>query len=89
MISTIRTHEAVSKQTIGRWIMLIMMKAGIHTSFKPHSTRRAAATSMANLRGVPMQQIVKTAGWANARTFAKYYNKPITNQCNSSLHDIM
>jgi len=65
-----------------------MLKAGIHTSFKPHSTL-AAATSMANLHGVHMQQIVKTAGWASSRMFAKYYNKPITNQCNSSLNDIM
>ena len=88
MISTIKLHGAVSKLTLGGWIKLIILKAGIHTSFKPHSTR-ASTTPMANLREVPMQQIVKTAGWTNARTFAKYYNKPITDQCNSSLNDIM
>jgi len=33
IISTIRPHGAVSKQTIGQWMKLIMLKAGIHTSF--------------------------------------------------------
>ncbi|XP_053391151.1 uncharacterized protein LOC128553980 [Mercenaria mercenaria] len=76
LVSTIKPHKAVSKSTIARWVKLVLLKSGIDKSFKPHSTR-AAVTSLAKLKGVPLQTIIKTAGWANANMFAKFYNKPI------------
>lgn len=88
MISTIKPHRAASKQTLCRWIKMILLKAGINESFKPHSTR-PASSSMAKMCGIPLQIIMKSAWWANAKTFAKYYNKPISNNCNSSLQDII
>ena len=88
LVSTIKPHGAASKQTICRWIKLIMHKAGVHQSFKPHSTR-AAASSMAKMCGVPLQAIIKSAGWSNAKTFAKYYHKPLSNQEEKSMQDIL
>ena len=76
LISTIKPHGRVSQQTVSRWIKLTMHNAGIPNTFKPHSTR-AASTSKAFGKGVPLPIIIKTAGWNNARTFAKYYNKPL------------
>ncbi|XP_045161322.2 uncharacterized protein LOC123526296 [Mercenaria mercenaria] len=76
LVRTIKPHKAVSKSTIARWVKLVLLKSGIDKSFKPHSTR-AAATSLAKLKGVPLQTVIKTAGWANANMFAKFYNKPI------------
>ena len=38
---------------------------------------RGAATSKANLSGVPIHDILKVAGWANEKTFARFYNKPL------------
>ena len=76
LISTIKLHKPASKSTIGHWIKLDLLKAGISQDFKPQSTQ-AAATSVAKLKGVPLQMIVKTAGWSNAKTFAKFYDKPI------------
>jgi len=76
LISTIKPYGAASKQTVSRWIKLSMQKAGVHDCFKPHSTR-AASSSMANQRGVSLDTIAKSAGWTGARTFAKYYNKPL------------
>ena len=76
MISTIKPHKAASQNTISRWVKLILSKAGIDRSFTTHSTR-AAASSMAKLKGVPLQTIMRSAGWSNAKTFAKFYEKPL------------
>ena len=44
LISTVKPHNSVSKQTISRWIKLIMSKAGIPDIFKPHSKRAASVS---------------------------------------------
>ena len=76
LISTIRPHKAVSKDTVSRWIKYVMQKAGVDTRYKPHSVR-GATTSKAKQLGVPLQSIIKTAGWASAKVFASHYDKPI------------
>ena len=46
--------------------------------FKPHSTR-AAATSKAFLKSVPLiEHILSDVGWSSSDTFAKFY-KPVIN----------
>ena len=53
--------------------------AGIDTTvFTPHSTR-AASTSKAKARSVPTDIIMSLAGWLNATTFQRFYNKEIIN----------
>ena len=53
-----------------------MTSAGVDTTiFKPHSTR-TAATSRAKSASVPIQEILKTAGWSSSRCFDKFYDKP-------------
>ena len=44
-------------------------------TFKPHSTR-AAAASKAKTVSVPIKEILDTAGWSSERTFDRFYNKP-------------
>ena len=59
-----------------------MKDAGINTSvFKPHSTR-GAATSTAKAANVPIHEIMNTAGWRSDSTFAKFYDRPVTNESN-------
>ena len=54
-----------------------MKDAGVDvTQFKPHSTR-AASTSKAKAAAVPIQEILKTAGWSSSRCFDRCYNKPV------------
>ena len=54
-----------------------MTSAGVDTTIlKPHSTR-AAATSKAKTASVPIQEILKTAGWSSSRCFDKFYDKPV------------
>ena len=77
LISYVRPHHAVSKDTIARWVRTVMMGAGLDVAiFKPHSTR-SAATSKAKRACVPLTDILKHAGWSNHRTFDRFYNKPV------------
>lgn len=59
-----------------------MKDAGINTTvFKPHSTR-GAATSAAKAAKIPIHEIMNTAVWHSDSTFAKFYDRPITNESN-------
>ena len=76
-ISYIEPHDAVSKDTLARWIKEVLTMAGINTSvFKAHSTR-AASVSAASAGMVPTSEIIERASWTNEATFRKYYRKPI------------
>ena len=77
LISYCKPHKPVSKDTIARWIKIVMYRAGIDIKiFKPHSVR-AASASKAKLMDVPITDIMKSAGWSNKQTFSKYYDKEI------------
>ena len=79
-ISFIQPHKGVSRDTISRWTKNVMKAAGIDTSkFTSHSTR-AAVSSKAKDRDIPLDVILSTAGWASANTFYKFYSKPILDQ---------
>ena len=78
-ISFNRPYKSVSRSTISRWIKAVLREAGIDISiFKAHSTR-AAACSNAKLIGVPIDHILKTAGWANVTSFSKFYDRIVDN----------
>jgi hypothetical protein len=75
-LSYSKKHNPVSKSTISRWIKTTLYKAGIQQCFTAHSTR-TASTSSAFYSAVPIEDILKQAGWSSDLTFAKYYKKPI------------
>jgi len=78
-ISYTKPHGSVSRDTIARWIKVVMARAGIDiTQFTAHSVR-AAVTSKAKLT-VPLEEIMQKAGWTNKSTFAKYYDKNILQE---------
>ena len=88
-ISTVKPHKAVSKDTISRWIKVTLGLAGIDGNvFKPHSTR-AAATSAAKRKGVIVSDILNVAGWSNEKTFARFYNKPLSSNADVFSHAII
>ena len=79
-ISYNRPFRRVSRETISRWVKLVLTDAGIDTlRFKPHSTR-AASTSAASNVSVSLDDILQTAGWSSESTFAKFYYKPIVKE---------
>lgn len=76
-ISFQKPHKPVSRDSISRWIKKVLLEAGIDTSmFKAHSTR-AASSSAAKRDCVPIEEIMKSAGWSNSNTFHKFYDKII------------
>lgn len=79
-ISFLKPHAPVAKDTVSRWLKQTLSTAGIDmTIFTPHSTR-AASTSAASRAKVPIDSILKTAGWTQMSTFARYYNKPVSTE---------
>ena len=76
-VSYIKPYKVVSSSTISRWLKTILYLSGIDVlKFKSHSVR-GATTSKAKSCGVPIQDILKVAGWTNEKTFASFYDKPI------------
>lgn len=72
-----KPHKRASRDTIRRWIQQMMVKAGIDINvYKPHSVRSAAA-SKAKANNASLAEIMQTAGWSSAATFAKFYDREI------------
>lgn len=81
-ISYIKPHRSVHKETISRWIKRVLSASGIDTSkYKAHSTR-AASSSAAVRSNLRLRDLMQAAGWKNASTFAKFYNKNIESDSN-------
>ena len=77
-ISFHRPFHPVTCSTLSRWIKRVMYEAGIDTDiFTAHSTR-AASSSAARESDLPLDDILKTAGWTNALTFKKFYDKTVS-----------
>jgi integrase len=80
LVSFVKPHKAVTKDSIARWVKSILKQAGIDTDkFTCHSTR-AASTSCVKAAGLNLPQIMQSAGWSNSSTFAKFYDKNIETE---------
>ena len=77
-ISYSKPHKPVQAATISRWIRNMLVKAGVDSNFKAHSTR-AASTSAAKNRGVTTKDIMCAADWSRESTFQRFYYKPVDN----------
>ena len=74
-ISYFKPHNKVCAQTISRWIVATIRECGISKNFLAHSTRSAAVSKAKT--NTDLTTIIKAAGWANSKVFAKFYNKPV------------
>lgn len=84
-IGGIAPHKGISRDSLARWLKTIMQQTGIDTQvFSPHSTR--AASTSAGFQRVPLDTILRTAGWSSDCMFRKFYNKPIVS-CSAILGD--
>jgi integrase len=66
---------AASKDTIARWLKELLIEAGIN-NYGAHSFRGASSSAMLRL-GCPIDKILEAAGWSNASTFQRFYNRPV------------
>ena len=79
LISFIKPHKGVSKDTIARWIRAVLHLSGIDTVKYSAGSVRSAAASKARSLHVPIMHIMAKAGWSREATFAKYYDKEIVS----------
>ena len=83
-----KPHKKASRDTIRRWIQQLIIKAGIDINvYKPRSVRLAAA-SKAKAANASLVEIMQTAGWSSAATFAKFYDQEI-EQCSSFADSVL
>ena len=81
-VTLLAPHTAAVTDTISRWLKETLARAGVDTSvFTAHSTR-SASTSAAKDSGTPINVIMSAAGWTNASTFAKFYQKTTDTEKN-------
>ena len=77
LLSFIRPNKPISRDTLARWTVTMLAKAGINTKkYASHSTRGAVA-SKARTLGVSVKTILQCAGWKTSISFAKHYNKKV------------
>lgn len=82
-IQTTKPHNAIARATLRRWTKNTLTEAGVNMEiYKPHSTR-SASTSLAFQKDVPLNTILKAAGWKSENTFGKFYKRPIIESTNS------
>ena len=76
-ITYMKPHRHVARDTISRWIKYVLQQAGVDTTqFSAHSTR-SASTSAAAARDIPIDSILKAAGWSGEKTFSRFYHKQV------------
>ena len=71
---TLETRKALTAQRIANITRKVMTAAGIHSRYKPHTTRGAAASKCYNL-GIPLKDVVARGRWQNEDTFIESYLK--------------
>ena len=59
LISYVKTHKDVSRDTVARWIKTVLDRSGIDTKMYGAHSVRAASTSRAKLKAVPVQRYLK------------------------------
>jgi site-specific recombinase XerD len=73
-----KPNDPASKASIARWLGSTLTEAGI-SGYAPHSFRGASSSAML-CSGISVEDIMKSAGWSNASTFHKFYNKPLVSE---------
>lgn len=71
LLSYKKPYKPVSADTVSNWIKHVLRESGINTSpFSAHSTR-SASTSSARPAQIPLDTIMRSAGWSNYDSFPK------------------
>ena len=79
LLSYVKPFKPVARDTVSRWVKQVSQSAGIDiTKYSAHSCR-AASTSNVKVKGLNIAEIMKCAGWSIVSTFARFYDKPVSN----------
>jgi hypothetical protein len=67
-ISYVKPHGQVSRDTISRWLKIVVTRRGIDVKKCSSHSVRSAAVSKASANFVSVDKVLKVAGWTNAKT---------------------
>lgn len=80
LVSFIKPHGPISRDTLARWTLRMLRLAGVDTSqYSSHSTR-GAMVSKARMLGVSVHRILAHAGWKTHKAFAKHYERRVVKR---------
>lgn len=79
LLSYVRPHKSVTKDTIARWVKAMLRRSGVDTTKFTAGSVRSAAVSKAKAMSIPIASIMAKAGWTQESTFAKFYDKHIVS----------
>ena len=80
LLSFCPPYGAITRDTLARWTLIVLGLAGVDTSkYRSHSTR-GASVSAAKRLGASLNVILRHAGWRNAESFARFYNKDLERE---------
>lgn len=65
LISFIKPHKNVTRDTIARWIIIMLHMSGVDTEKYSAGSVRPAAASKAKAMALPVTHIMARAGWSN------------------------
>ncbi len=66
--------ERVLKDTLRRWVLKILLDAGVKDSA---GSCRSASTSAACERNHSIDDIMNSAGWSSESTFRRFYHRKV------------
>ena len=79
LLSYVKPVRPVARYTVSRWVKQVLQFAGIDiTEYSIHSCRATSASNV-KVKGLNIAEIMKSAGWSTASTFARLYDKPVSN----------
>ncbi|MPC57352.1 hypothetical protein E2C01_051331 [Portunus trituberculatus] len=84
LLSYVRPHKSVTKDTTAQWIKAMLQRLGVDTTKFTVGGVRSAAVSKAKAMSVPIASIMSKAGWTQESTFAKFHDKHIVPEVSCS-----
>ncbi len=61
-VTTKKPYQTTSRDTLSRWVKLVLKAAGIDTELFRLGSTQAAASSKAKKEGVPLDELLKVGG---------------------------
>jgi len=74
-LSLDKHHRAVDSQTIAKWALFFMQKAGIDTTRFKAASIRGAAASKALDHGATVDEVMRMGQWSSFSVFERFYNR--------------
>lgn len=77
--TTNKNVKPASSDTLSKYVRDTLIEGGIPERFTAYSSRHAS-TSGAKRKNIPLPDIMASAGWLQATTFTRFYDRPLTEE---------